>query len=351
MKKLRFYGIDGTALNWIKSYLLNRQQCVTQRGFGTSSSFLNITDGVPQDSILGPFLFLVYINDLPSITGDSRLIMYADDTSALISDSDETRLSTKFKDDFSRMSKWFQTNGLTLNETKCNFINFHSNYSNITRSVPVTDNEITITSVTRFLGVFIDKTLSWKNHVHSLIITLNRAFFLILTLSRSLDRRTLITVYYAYVYSNLTYGVIFWGNSLDSHKVFKAQKKIIRIIFGLRQSDSCKPVFQEHNILTLPSIYIYQILTFVKSNIGKFTFCTENHNYNTRNQNILSFPIHGHSSYEKSPFYSGIRIYNALPMALKNIGTINLFKRKVRELLIEKNCYTRLFLINNKIKV
>jgi hypothetical protein len=341
IEKIKFYGIDGTALKWLTSFLSNRHQRVQNHCSGTFSNFLQSSNGVPQGSILGPFLFLIYINDLRLINPDSRIITYADDTTVLTSGAHVDGLTAKLNANLRYISDWFVANGLSLNSNKSHLINFHC--SRLTDSLPPnsTNNmNMNLSSTTNFLGVALDDALSWREHIKKLSVTLNKAYYVLLTLKHALDRESLIMVYYAYVYSHISYGIIFWGNSVDSHRIFKLQKRIIRIICGIRQRDTCRPHFKQLKILSMPSIYIFQLLVFVKNNLNRFRFTTDNHTYNTRNSNTIAFPIHRTTAYEKTPFYSGMRYYNKLPDNIRKTESVSAFKKKVKDLLVNGNYYS-----------
>ena len=131
--KLHYYGIRGVALNWFKSYITNRKQKVkitSQNGKKDSSSRWElIKNGVPQGSILGPLLFIIYVNDLPrGINQFANPVTYADDTSVLVSAQNLEDLKLKLDFTLHYMSDWFSINGLTLNIDKTNIIKFSSNY-------------------------------------------------------------------------------------------------------------------------------------------------------------------------------------------------------------------------------
>jgi len=127
--KLHHYGVRGNALLWIKSYLNNRKQSVKVNN-SVQSPYTSITAGIPQGSILGPFLYLVFANDLPVATRNSKLIAYADDTTSITKHPNQSGLIQNLTSDLMSMNSWFQANGLLLNKDKTFAINFHNNYSN-----------------------------------------------------------------------------------------------------------------------------------------------------------------------------------------------------------------------------
>jgi hypothetical protein len=122
---------------------------------------------------------------------------------------------------------------------------------------------------TKFLGLIIDDSLSWKDHIDQMTSKLNTACFVIRTLQSILSQETLRMVYFAYVHSTMSYGIIFWGNLPYSETIFKMQKKVIRIMANLSVRDSCRELFKKMDILPLYSQYIISLLTYV---IKKQTF-------------------------------------------------------------------------------
>jgi len=150
-----------------------------------------------------------------------------------------------------------------------------------------------------------------------------------LTLSHTVDVHTLKQVYYAYFQSHISYGVIFWGNSSDSSKVFVMQKKVIRLITKSAFNESCRDHFRDLKILPLPSLYIFSCVMFVYSNLEMFYSRNHHHTHFTRNSSVLQYPNHRTSFLEKAPFYSCITLFNSLPINIKNLQSKSLFKKSL----------------------
>ena len=124
LKKLEYYGVRGNVLNWFSSYLCNRKQYVSVNG--ATSDQLTITCGVPQSSVLGPFLFLIYINDLPTVSRLLSFCLFADDTNICFTSSDLLTLQKVMNRELKKVKKWLDANQLALNIGKTNFVIFHS---------------------------------------------------------------------------------------------------------------------------------------------------------------------------------------------------------------------------------
>jgi hypothetical protein len=262
MDKLEFYGIQGKFKTLIKSYLTERFQKVTLGNTienSKSSKWKQIRNGVPQGSILGPLLFLIYINDLPSTTEkDIKMILYADDTSILITGANKRDFNENCKKAFQDINSWFINNRLTLNFNKTQFLEFRTNhYSNDIIQSAYDIKGITNATEARFLGLTLDNTLSWKKHIEQVVSKMCSTCYALLNIKSVVKQDTLKMIYFAHIHSLLSYGIILWGNSSYAKKVFIIQKKSMRIITNSKPRDSCRPLFKKLKIMTMFSQYIY----------------------------------------------------------------------------------------------
>ena len=165
LNKLSYYGIRGNALSWFRSYLTNRSQSV--KYFNTISNELGVNMGVPQGSILGPLLFILYVNDLPNILNGVKPIMFADDTTLFSSDKDINVAVDCLNQNLSRLSLWFKSNRLSLNVTKTNYMLFTTSPTIRSQDPVILIDNVSIKRVTniKFLGVLIDERLNWSFHI------------------------------------------------------------------------------------------------------------------------------------------------------------------------------------------
>ena len=194
---------------------------------------------------------------------------------------------------------------------------------------------------TKFLGLTLDNTLSWKTHIDTIIPKLSSASFAMRAVKPFLSQDSLRMVYYSYFHSIMTYGLIFWGNSHYSNIIFRLQKRIIRIVVGIRGRDSCREHFKKLKILPLQSQYILSLLLFVINNRDYFMVNSEIHNINTMTKSNLHRPISNLSAYQKGTYYSGIKVFNSLPSQIKDLShNRNQFKRALKNFLYFHSLYT-----------
>jgi hypothetical protein len=180
--------------------------------------------------------------------------LYADDTSIIVTNTEYDGYKSAMNKIFYKVNTWFSTNSLKLSVNKTHFLQFitmhyddHDMYSNTSYKLPTNSEYI------KFLGLNIDAKLSWKNHINYLVTKLSSACFIMRAIKPIMSLGILRMIYFAYIHSVLTYRIVFWGNSSYTIKVFRIQKKVIRIIVGLKKYDSCRNSFKEINILPLCS--------------------------------------------------------------------------------------------------
>lgn len=332
--KLYAVGFRGPILSWIKSYLSHRQIFVSLDGIKSAEYEMNM--GVPQGSVLGPLIFLLFINDLPSSLGTGFLSMFADDAAVAVSARTPGELEELLQQTVSQFSEWCHRNSLILNLSKTVLMRFACQKASLANiSCDNIDNRVS----TKFLGIFLDETLNWEAHIEHVSKKVNQAYYAISQLKNMLDRKHLINVYYALVYCHLCYNVILWGGGVTSGRVFVAQKKVMRLIFGLKYRDTCKGYFLDNKIMTFPCVYIYKCLLATKTFLGDFACNGDCHEYNTRNRTGLAVAAHSTSKFEKSPSYSGAKLYNKLPMSVRQLS-YKPFKRALKSFLVQKAYYS-----------
>jgi hypothetical protein len=345
LAKLERYGFSGQPLKWINSYLTNRKQKVvsSNNGYCLSSSYQYISNGVPQGSILGPLLFIIYINDMPQVIEciQNTIVNYADDTNVLVTSNLYPELLQTINECMAALQNWFSNNKLILNTTKTSCILFkQKNAYQTPKVIKMTNSEIEYSTSVKLLGLHLDETLAWEVQTKILLSRLSSVCYGIRVLSGQANEKTLVSVYYANFYSLMSYGVIFWGNSANVNSIFIIQKKVIRIMYKKPYKESCRGVFKIKNLLTFYGLYIYKSLVFFFQNNHYFKdYKIVQDHYDHRDKNVYHYPQHRLTKFEKSTLYVCIKLFNKLPVHLKNICELSDFKRKLFKYLVNIEPY------------
>jgi hypothetical protein len=240
------------------------------------------------------------------------------------------------------ITTWFKINQLSLNLDKTTFLQFCTkNSQKLDFNVSSSEDLIPKKSSIKFLGLLIDETLTWKSHITYLSKRLSSACYAIRTISSDLSTDILIMVYSAYVNSLMSYGIIFWGNSTHSMKIFRIQKRVIRIITKSSSRASCRQLFIQLEILPLQSQYILSTVLFVIKNKNLFAANQDFHTINTRYNSDLHLPTCNLTLYQKGAYFSGIKLFNHLPQTLKCLsGDMKVFKSALLRFLKQHYFYS-----------
>lgn len=343
LEKLYCYGIRGNVHSLIESYLTKRKQATQickicpklKHEVTFTSEYKTVQFGVPQGSVLGPLLFIIYINDLPRITGHPT-ILFADDSTVLFTDKNPSSMEQDILGTLDNIIQWLTSNNLKINLQKTNLMIFRNRVNSLNYfDINYSQHKIKHVDTTKFLGLDIDCNLNWKKHAEGLCLKVSQYSYALYMLAKVASTSTVVTAYHGYVASTLRYGIMFWGNSTERETVFKAQKKCIRAICKLKPTESCKQHFKDLKLLTLPSLYIYEVVIFVRHNLTLFeNFKSKRYNYK------LKYPNNRTTLFNKSIMCMAPRIYNHLPKTIVDIQATNIFKFKVKCFLLDKIYYS-----------
>ena len=340
LKKLHHYGIRGNAYAWFQSNLSGRVQYVTY----VQSSPKPIKCVVPQGSILGPLLFLIYINDLPNVCDHSMPFLFADDTHLFSSGKDIEKLYEVANEELNAIAEWLKVNRLSLNVKKTHYMVFTNAKNNRPKSkLKIEGESISEVPKTKFLGVMIDQKLNWQHHISYISCKVAKGIGIIIKLRKILNKESLQSLYYAFVYPYMMYCNPVWGNASAVHinKLHVLQKKIVRIIAGVKPRTSTDDLFRNLNIMKLDEINIFLIAQLMHKQYtadvipvfqNMFITNSDIHSYETRQSNHLNIPLCHKNIGKTSIRYRGAIIWNNVLKSGIPLDQSNMFlKQQLRK--------------------
>lgn len=251
-------------------------------------------------------------------------------------------MGIKLGEALSELEHWFEINGLKLNQNKTQLVKFCTPQSRdlFNGTLEFEGQTLKISKNTKFLGLYVDLHFSWGKCIETVISKLNSACFQMLCLRNTTDLKTRIMIYYAYFYSILQYGIEFWGFASGVERILKVQKKFLRIMTFTPWKSSCKPIYRELKIMTVPNLTIFKTLLMVQSMYESLYSENFDHVYNTRFKNNFQYPRHRLKLVEKTPTYIGKKLFNKLPVRYKDLINSRSFKSSLADFLIRNTYYS-----------
>ncbi|KAI5643575.1 reverse transcriptase (RNA-dependent DNA polymerase) domain-containing protein [Phthorimaea operculella] len=315
LDKLDAYGIRNNAYNLLHSFLTGRNQTVQVSSQGTKlkSEAGDVKVGIPQGSSLGNTLFLAFINDLPSIVTDGLMVLFADDTTVVVSAKTYDQLNGKICRVCEQLQRWFSASGLILNVAKSNVMLFSSKTIAVPQSIR---SPMPLCDICKFLGFTVDAHLNWKQHVDVLCGKLSSAAFALRKLKPLISASALQQTYFAYFHSIMSYGSILWGNSTDAERVLIMQKRALRAMAGVNPMCSCRELFRKYGIMTHFSQYLFEVIMYVRQNLPNFERVSIPGRVTRRTGRLKTVP-HRMVLAEKNPRIIGPTFYERLPSDLR----------------------------------
>ena len=351
LKKLNYYGVQNQTITWFKSYLADRQQLCKVNGVSSAKS--SISCGVPQGSILGPLLFLIYINDLPTCLDYSTGRSFADDTNLTFSAGDLSVLQSEMSEDLNKIFTWLCSNKLTLNTLKTDFmvIGSRQRIATLEGDIALSVNGITLEKVriVNCLGLSIDEFLTWDTHMQSIKHKVTCNIRILKRIKPFLSQENLITLYKSIVEPYLSYCCIVWDSISDTlaNNLQKLQNRAARIITGASYYRRSADIRHELGWLSLvhmrqhhKAIMMFKVVnglcpTYLSD---MFTFNNSLNDYSLRSSRTnLELPKNRTNYYKNSFAFSGAKVWNALPSNLKEEASLERFKTKLKSHIICTN--------------
>ena len=336
LKKLESYGFRGEILGWFQSYLSSRHQYVEMQGL--KSSFKSNSCGVPQGSVLGPLLFLIYINDM-NRSCQLNIINFADDSTAYLTHDDLRAAIPLVNRELKSLDKWVCANKLSLNTSKTAYTIITNQRQSDIPGVIIRNTEILACQKQKFLGIILDNKLNFKEHIDKISNKVKSANGILWKLSQYVPSQVLTKIYYTLVYPFLIYGVEIWGNSSQV-----GLNRLSRLVLTAQKRTKSQTNHNENNFLSVSQIHQYYTLIrcykYYKLKLNayfheKFSSRHPIHDINTRfnyNNNFNTPPIAIRKMFS-SFFISGINYWNTLPPSIRNSDNISSFKNKTKRYL------------------
>ena len=355
LKKLDHYGVRGIVNDWFTSYLTARKQ-ITEIGPLNISKKATVLSGVPQGSVLGPLLFLVYINDICNSCNQMKFYLFADDTNLLYADKNLKSLESTINDELCKLYDWLIANKLSLNIKKSNYVIFRPRQKKVKYEVNLkifnhhTNSYMSLErkSYVKYLGVLIDENLSWKHHILHIASKISISIGIIARLRHFVPLNTLQHIYRSLIQPYLLYGITAWGRAGKTHRniILRLQKRALRLMFFCDYKTHAIPLFISSSLLPLDLLYFKSVAILmhdVSNNISPpqinnlFHYQHNIHSYITRSSTRGNFFLKYSRINKQNMSFSrnGVRIWNSLSSEFHQMPKTK-FKRNIHNMLLQK---------------
>uniref|UniRef100_A0A669CB82 Reverse transcriptase domain-containing protein n=1 Tax=Oreochromis niloticus TaxID=8128 RepID=A0A669CB82_ORENI len=341
LKKLERYGFRGVVLEWLKSYVGNRQQYVQINEY--KSNLMDIACGVPQGSVLGPKMFIMYLNDICRVSQILKFVIFADDTNIMCSGVELPQVLEMITQELTILKKWFDINKLSLNLDKTKFMFFGNQKKNIKIEICVDNVYLETVNEIKFLGVIIDHKLCWKPHITYVRGKLARGIAVLGKAKHMLDQKALHILYCALLLPYMSYCVEVWGNTYKSNTqtITIIQKRAIRLINNVGYRDHTNALFVKMKAIKFQDLVEFktaQIMYKVRNKLLPKEICKlfieREGGYNLRGKWNLKIQSARTTLRTMSISIAGVKLWNSLTEEIKESKNINQFKIKYKNLIL-----------------
>ncbi|KAG6443424.1 hypothetical protein O3G_MSEX002874 [Manduca sexta] len=340
LRKLSTIGIKDKALEIFTSYLENRKQVVRIGKYQSTPN--TISYGVPQGSILGPLLFLIYINNISQIGLKGDISLYANDTTIFYFGHSIDAMLPIIQSDLNVLNNWFQSNLLTINIAKTSYVIFAPKNKKINDNIQlkINDKLIQRKSNEKYLGIILDNHLSWKPHIEKITSKLTSQVGVLHHLAKCLPRKAQYIIYNSLVKPHIDYLIEIWGTAVKSNlqKLQTKQNKLIKILLNYKLRTPTEKIYEDTKIMNVAQTHTYYTCILIHKILKKeihtsltFTKKTQVQKIKLRNANCLVTRAPRTNYGKKNIEYEGIQIYNKLPADVKDAKTILSFKKRLKK--------------------
>lgn len=347
LHKLNVYGIRGIALSWMESYLQNRVQYVNYNGEDSFKG--NIKCGVPQGSVLGPLLYLLYVNDIVNVSRQTVPILFADDTNIFLEGDNIENVMDRMNLEMKNLVEWTIANKLSLNVEKTNYMIFSTKRKRVQTNsyIHINNKPLKRVDSTKFLGIMLDNQLSWKEHIKYILSKMSKGIGILCKARKVLKCSTLSTLYNCFLYPYITYGIEVWGNAYECtiKPIIMLQKRAVRIIVSANYRAHTAPIFKSLEILPLKDVYelsvaklMFKIMKDLTPGFMKtmFTSNVRVHGHLTRQRHNLHVPIARTNIMSRTFRHRGVHIWNNIMNTMNLDCNFIVFKRHMKNYYITK---------------
>ena len=334
LRKLERYGIRGVVQDLIADYLRNRFQRVKFNNI--LSDPLPITIGVPQGSILGPLLFLIYVNDLSNILSSFLSIMYADDTTLVNSDASYENLINVGNAELKLFFDWSLSNRLSVNVEKTYYMIFgNRRVDDHSHNFLLGNAQLSMCDASKFLGINLDAKLTFNHHIELITNKVSKSIGIMFKLQNLLPFSCMKQLYYSLIYPYLNYCIISWGGTCPTYlnPLVVLQKRAIRVITKSHFLAHTTPLFFRCGVLKLVDLYKYSLAIYFYKNNLESNFA-RHHSYRTRGATSLCPIFQRLNVTQRSVNYAGPTIWNEIPVEIRTLRTLRKFKIALKKFYI-----------------